>query len=192
MVNHNFKGSAGFAKNIIIVFFVGMAIPFVILVFLGVFGVIPPTDATILMKKWNILECDPCTLLISGDKANKILLSMERDANGISRVGITTNRGVSPCLAFTYLPKGKYGKPTAMYGCYNDTSVWGDLNADGVFDQRIDYHRKELEINVEDKWIEGTKIDDDKVRTAEGVYIFDPNVGKWQIIDTDKTQIQNK
>ena len=177
-------------KKGVLIFLVGMAFPVVIFILLGVFGVIPPTATTIIVKKWNIFESDPCTLLIKCGNSNKILVGIERDANGLSRVGITVERESSPSsthLSFTYLPKGEYGKPATMYGCADNTMVWRDWNADGIFDQLLDYQHKLMEIRIDNnKWIEGKGIDE--VSTLGGVFIFNANVGKWQSANTNVSE----
>jgi hypothetical protein len=176
------KGSAEMVKKRGLIFLAGMAFSVVIFILLGVFGIIPPAAATILVKKWNILESDPYTLLIKCGDSSEISVGIERDSNGLSRIGVVVEQKSSHSsapLTFTYLPKGNYGKPATMYGCADNTMVWRDWNADGIFDQLLDYQHKLMEIRIDNgKWVEGKGIDE--VSTSEGVFIFDANIGKWQ------------
>lgn len=84
-----------------------------------------------------------------------------------------------PC--FAYRAKGSYGVPMASYGIIDHGILWSDFNADSVFDQKIDYIKRLMEINVEDRWVKGSG--KDQVVTDEGVYKFNTLSGKWEIVD---------
>jgi len=84
-----------------------------------------------------------------------------------------------PC--FAYRAKGRYGVPMASYGIIDHGILWRDCNADSIFDRKMDYIKRLMEINVEDRWIKGTG--KHQVVTDEGVYKFNTSSGKWEIVD---------
>ncbi len=86
---------------------------------------------------------------------------------------------VFPC--FAYRTKGSYGVPMASYGIIDHGILWRDCNADSIFDRKMDYIKRLMEINVEDRWVKGTGRD--RVVTDEGVYKFNASSGKWEIVD---------
>lgn len=100
------------------------------------------------------------------------------DSNDIP--GSDTAAIAFPC--FAYRPKGRYGVPIASYGIVDHGILWSDFNADSIFNQKIDYIKRLLEINVEDRWVKGS-YKDHQVVTDEGVYKFNTSSGKWEIVD---------
>jgi hypothetical protein len=89
---------------------------------------------------------------------------------------------------FVYRNKGRYGVPMMVYGSPDKTTglVWRDFKADNRWDQKIDYKNKLMEINVGGRWIKGlisVKDKDEVITTEKGLFKFDVESGKWQIVD---------
>jgi hypothetical protein len=173
--------------SIIIWYIIGVATPFIILVALCTLGVKPPkSKLQKMVDKWHIQESNEALLLINVpvEPNRYIAVGIERDPNTgwLKEVGITKGKNFIPedsTAIFIYRAKGKYGTPMAYYGSPEQGIVWRDLNCDGCFDQRIDYKKKLMEIDVNDQWIKGL-MRDKAVITDEGLFVFDLNVGGWK------------
>ena len=173
-------------KKMSITFFCGVAIPFLIFIILGLSGIIPPTKSALILSKWNVSEPDSNTLLIkTKDQLNDTPITIGIELNGetnlLERVGITINKRKGNNPTFAYWTKGCYQAPSIFYGCADVGLVWRDLNADGCFDQRLDYPRQKMEININDRWVEG--IGTQSIQTDKGNFIFDVNSGIWHLDD---------
>lgn len=180
-------------KKQILVFLCGLVTPLIALIVSGIFGILPQSKSTLLVSKWHIIsEPNQNTVLVNlrDDHNEPLTVGVER-LNGPNeyRIGIVIKRKKEHSVAFVYRTKWRYGKPAATYGDYDHNGpVWQDLNADGIFDQCIDYNRKAMEINIEGKWVEGKKIDENNVRTSNGIYVFDANIGAWHINSSELTK----
>lgn len=165
----------------------GLATPFLVLAMLSLLDIKPPkSKEEILVDKWRLKECKECNdalLLINVPSEPNIYFTVgiERDpeTGWLREIGITKRKGFTPGMSiFMYKTHGKYGVPMAYYGSTEQGTVWRDLNADGLFDQKVDYRNREMEIYVGGRWIKG--LGEREVSTDDGLFVFDPNNGEWK------------
>ncbi len=168
-------------KKLSVAFLCGIAIPIFILIITGALGIIPPIKSDLILSKWHISEPNSNTLLISlknslDDTPITVGIEINEKTNYLDRIGVVINKKEDDNISFAYSTKGKYRAPCVFYGT-NMGFVWRDLNADGQFDQRLDYPQQKMEIYVEDSWIEGKGTQD--IQTDKGNFIFDITSGYW-------------
>jgi len=162
----------------------GVLTPFLVLACLAAVGVRPPmSKAEILADKWQLKEFNEILLLVSvkTDPNIYFTLGIERDpeTGWLREIGVTKGKDLAPDTSlFIYKSHGKYGVPMAYYGSTEQGAVWRDLNADGLFDQKVDYRNREMEIYVGGRWIKG--LGEREVSTDDGLFVFDPNNGEWK------------
>ena len=167
----------GFATSVVLFFSF-----FIIMEILGKLE----TDADMLISKWNIAEEAPDALVIRlfNELDEPIIISVEKQpqngnsaANCLYRISFRAEKEKQPPMLMSYLTTGEYKKPSFFYGSI-ERIVWQDLNADGIFDRRIDYSHKVKEIYIEDRWVLGHG--KGEVTTEGGIFVFNADLGKWQ------------
>lgn len=172
----------------------GVLTPFLVLACLASLGVKPPkSKSEVLVDKWRLKECNDALLMVSVPSEPNIYftLGIERtsETGGLKEIGVTKRKGTTPDMGiFVYKVKGQYGKPMACYSSPEQGMVWRDLNADSVFDQRVDYRNREMEIYVCGRWIKG--LGKKEVETDEGLFAFDPNNGEWKKIEPSVQEME--
>ncbi len=172
---------------VFIFYFVGVLTPFVIVALFVTFGIKPPKSKfEIMLEKWHITNPNENSILINVPIASNLNfnLGMEYDPNTgwVKEIGMTKVRTPAKNEAFfVFRTKGKYGVPMVYYGCPEQGLVWRDLNFDFRFDQRIDYENELMQININDAWITGTG--KAEVKTEKGIFHFDPEIGKWNVLE---------
>lgn len=170
----------------ILIYFLGVITPFVFLVFLAIIGIkTDKSEKESSFSKWNITECNDVLLLanVLEEPNYWCAIGIERDPNTqlLQRVGVVkgqNKQGESNELLFVYELKGYYDMPSARYS--SSGLVWYDFNLDGRFDQLHDYNNEKKEINVDGRWVQGFGKKD--IKTETGIFRFDPNTGKWNLI----------
>ena len=166
-------------------FFLGFLTPLVIFIAVVILGLIPPTDAQLLVSKWHIFEENPNKLHIAGSDQHNvpILIGVELDPQNelIKEVGFVRNVGKEEFpLTMGFSFEGKFDLPMFFYGDPYKTVLWKDFNGDGWFDQMWDFKKRLMNINIDSQWVNGIKSDNnDEVLTDKGIFVFDPNAGNW-------------
>jgi len=161
----------------------GVLTPFLVVACLAVLGVRPPmSKAELLFSEWGVTDSNNTMFLVnlSTEPNTWISIGLERDpeTKKLKQIGITKTKGGQSVAFFSYTTIGTYNFPMAYYGFTDGGIVWRDLNADGIFDQKVDYRNREMDIYVDGQWIKGLGKRD--VTTEQGIFVFDPNQSGWK------------
>lgn len=168
-----------------IIYVFGVVTPIFAIGMLSILGVeFPKSKAEVALSKWRIDECNETFLYINVPAEPNVwfAVGIEREPKTgiLKEIGITKAEEGQTHAFFYFRIHGKYGCPTASYGFAGDGMVWRDLNFDSIFDHCFDYRDKTMMINVDEIWVPGMGAID--VSTEKGIFRFDPNAGKWNLI----------
>lgn len=166
-------------------------------------------DQKEMVKRWDMRELEGKALLIEFTDVNDIYwtLVVNRDQQNekVERISLMNGRnGVDEEMisVFEYFGLGTgslyhyetgkgYDCPLVNYGWYGHepntvSCIWQDLNYDSLFDEKYISRGDEFlyEILIEDNWVQGKKIGErnKQVKTDNGVFEFDINIGQWKKI----------
>ena len=190
-------------------YFLGLITLPVVFFALSLAGVNPPaSEAELLVSRWGLVEQEKGKSLyvhLPFQDKTFFMTGFRRDPQTgfVDEIGVTNytlvagktnqfgdelelfdgNMDLSPYPCYVFRAKGRYGVPMAVYGSPNNI-VWQDLNADGLFDMKIDHGNRCKEIRLDSAWIEA--IGKGRMLTRHGTYMFEPDIGKWVVVEANQ------
>ncbi len=144
-----------------------------------------------LVSKWGLATDDEGRLIInlhegSGEGRKDWIVQIHHSDDEQELVSLSFGGRYGD---FTYYASGPLGIPSTRYSMGGDASkgevLWVDLNADGSFDQKlqwgVEYTDGKVKVLIDDDWVLAKKITDGRAITAKGDYIFSLETGKYEL-----------